>query len=465
MHNLKIALLFFVSLLAGLVTMAADSRAVGISEIRFGKQGANTRTVLELDAEVDFRAMVQDNPARIVIDIPAVGAAPAIRRSEMPKLIKDIRLEPLQGGYSRITLMLGQTATIRTAFLIPATDKMPVRLVVDAGPATQPAFTSAVNRPYGTLRLNDSATPPAEKTGGGQAKLPMAPPSAGIPAVTADKAPAKPATPGILPFAGAGGAKLDTITKPDAPQVAPVATPALPAAVKAPDQKPLIMIDAGHGGVDPGASGSGVTEKNVTLAVAKALRDRIQAGGRYRAALTRDDDSFIPLGKRVRIARDAGAALFISIHADSVTQGGAGVSGASFYTLSDKASDAQSAQLAARENDADLLAGVDVPADDREVAGILIDLTLRETTRDSEKFSARLVNTFGDEKLPLLFSPRRHAGFMVLKAPDVPSVLIELGFLSNPEEVKKLDDPAYRDSLAGAIAKGVDLWFAERRKR
>ena len=228
-----------------------------------------------------------------------------------------------------------------------------------------------------------------------------------------------------------------------------------------PVSKPVIAIDAGHGGEDPGAIGAGGTyEKHITLAAARQLKARLEASGRYRVFLTRDRDVFIRLHDRVLRARKAGADLFISLHADSI--GSPDVRGLSVYTLSERASDREAAALAARENKADLIAGVDFKGVEApEVVNILIDLAQRETMNLSAEYARMLVADLGDQ-VALLRDTHRFAGFAVLKAPDVPSVLVELGYLSNPTEERSLNDSGYRARLIEAIARATERFFAYR---
>ena len=228
-----------------------------------------------------------------------------------------------------------------------------------------------------------------------------------------------------------------------------------------PVKKPTIAIDAGHGGEDPGAIGVGGTyEKHVTLVAARELRARLEATGRYRVVLTRDRDVFLRLRDRVLRARKAGADLFISLHADSI--GSPDVRGLSVYTLSDQASDREAAALAARENKADLIGGVDLRGVAApEVINILIDLAQRETMNLSAHYARTLVADLGDQTF-LLPETHRSAGFAVLKAPDVPSVLIELGYLSNPHEERALLQSAYRSRLIDGIVRATDRFFAYR---
>ncbi len=236
----------------------------------------------------------------------------------------------------------------------------------------------------------------------------------------------------------------------------PVETP------QAGDTRPVIVIDPGHGGIDSGTSGySAFVEKTIVLETALALRDRLEKAGGYRVVLTRSTDTFIPLGERVRIARANRADLFISIHADALARGDGRARGASVYTLSETASDAESAHLADKENKADLIAGVDLSDETDEVAGILVDLAWRETRNFSALFARTLVGSMkGATRLH--GTPLKSAGFRVLRAHDVPSVLVELGYMSSPDDLKQLTSEAGRDRMAGAIATAVTQFFAQK---
>lgn len=226
-------------------------------------------------------------------------------------------------------------------------------------------------------------------------------------------------------------------------------------------EKPLVIIDAGHGGVDPGTIGqNGTQEKNITLQYALALKAKLLKGGHYRVKLTRESDNFIMLRGRVAIARKAGGSIFISLHADSAPDMAA--RGLSVYTLSEKASDEETEALAARENKADVLAGVDLSDEREDVAGILISLAERETKNRSATLADELVIALED-RVKLLVNTHRFAGFAVLKAPDIPSVLIEIGFLSHPAEEKLLKSKAYREKVTGGIAAGVDAYFKQQK--
>lgn len=237
---------------------------------------------------------------------------------------------------------------------------------------------------------------------------------------------------------------------------APAATP--PAPPRPAVDAPLVMLDPGHGGKDPGAIGvSGTHEKSIALAAALELRRQLLATGRYRVEMTRSRDVFVPLEERVARAQSRKAALFVSLHADALAD--PSVRGASVYTLSNTASDAQTAALARRENSADRFGGAgfrDVPP---EVARILASLVRQETRAGSARMAETLVHDL-DQDTKLLPSPTRHAGFVVLKAADIPSVLVEMGFMSNREDEASLRRPEHRSRVAGAMKRAVEGYFA-----
>jgi N-acetylmuramoyl-L-alanine amidase len=227
------------------------------------------------------------------------------------------------------------------------------------------------------------------------------------------------------------------------------------------DRRPLVVIDAGHGGMDPGAISpiDGRREKDVTLKIARAIRDELVRAGRVRVALTREDDRFLILRDRYGIARRLGGALFISIHCDSVGSGAA--TGASVYTLSEVASDRESARLAARENKSDIIAGVNLASTNADISSILIDLTQRETMNASAGF-ARLLGREARDRVPLKPNFHRMASLMVLKAPDMPSVLFETGYISNPADAEFIDSEDGRRRIAQSVERAVEVHFARR---
>ncbi|MGN3973137.1 N-acetylmuramoyl-L-alanine amidase family protein [Tsuneonella sp. SYSU-LHT278] len=222
--------------------------------------------------------------------------------------------------------------------------------------------------------------------------------------------------------------------------------------------RPLVVIDAGHGGHDPGASAGGLREKEIVLGLATALRDELVRDGGIRVALTREDDRFLVLGERFAIARSLGADLFLSIHADSSGTVD-GVTGASIYTLSDEASSQAAARFAARENSADTVNGV--PLDDKNdnVSAILVELSQRRSQADSAEF-ARIIAREGEGVLRFHPQPRRSAALAVLRAPDVPSVLYEAGFISDPEEAARMASPGGRAEFARVLARAIRIYFA-----
>ena len=226
-------------------------------------------------------------------------------------------------------------------------------------------------------------------------------------------------------------------------------------------KRPLVVIDAGHGGHDPGSqSTDGATkEKDIALAIARAIRDELAASGRVRVALTRSDDRFLVLGERREIARRLKADLFISVHADSAVNTAA--RGASIYTLSEVASDRVAAQLAAKENRADILNGVDLGGENNEVSSILLDLAQRETMNISSQF-ATLLQREMEPTIHFKDDAHRFAGLIVLKAPDVPSVLLETGYISNPDDLALLLSKDYRRNIAIGVRKAIETHFARR---
>jgi N-acetylmuramoyl-L-alanine amidase len=223
-------------------------------------------------------------------------------------------------------------------------------------------------------------------------------------------------------------------------------------------EPPLVMLDPGHGGKDPGAIGvSGTYEKKVSLATALELKRQLEAGGRYRVELTRAKDVFVPLDDRVDRAQRHGASLFVSMHADALSDHS--VRGASVYTLAQTASDAQTAALAQTENNADRFIGRQWEGTSPEVSRILASLVRQETRTGSVHIARRLVGSL-DQDVPMLPNPDRHAAFVVLKAADIPSVLVEMGFMSNPGDEAALRRPDHRKLVAGAMHRAVDAYFA-----
>ncbi|WP_100866003.1 N-acetylmuramoyl-L-alanine amidase family protein [Novosphingobium kunmingense] len=224
--------------------------------------------------------------------------------------------------------------------------------------------------------------------------------------------------------------------------------------------RPLVVIDAGHGGKDPGAGSAGLIEKNLTLKLATALRDELLKRGGIRVALTRSDDRFLVLGQRSDIARRLGADMFISIHADS-TGTNAEASGASVYTLSDKGTSEAADRIAARENAADVINGVDLGKQTNAVSSILVDLSQRESLERAAQF-ADLILREGAGRIPFRERSEQSAAFVVLKAPDVPSVLFETGYISNENDASRLSSPEGQKAFAEVTARALQVYFARR---
>jgi N-acetylmuramoyl-L-alanine amidase len=225
------------------------------------------------------------------------------------------------------------------------------------------------------------------------------------------------------------------------------------------NRKQIIILDPGHGGQDSGAvSVHGTFEKNIVLAVGKELKRILEDGGRYTVRMTRDKDVFIPLGQRVKYARKQNGDLFMSLHADSIRS--ADVTGASVYTLSEKASDKEAEKLAERENKADIIAGVNLSNQEDDVMSILIDITSRETMNQSKFLANTVVTNLDNNGVDVLDrAPHRSAGFAVLKALDIPSVLVEMGYLTNETEAKKLNSPEHHKKIARALKASIDDYF------
>ena len=420
--------------------VSGTAHALRVEEVRLGVHGDQTRVVMEMDQSADFRAFVMDNPIRLVVDMPPFTWAAQPAQKVRGAAVQAIRHGALNNGMGRIVFDLKGPSVIQNAFLIAGQGGQSDRLVLDIAPASRAAFVAQIGKFHGTL-------------GGGQGAADVSPssPTASVPGAEDMSV----VSPSPLP-------NIATIRK-GAPPVPPQKPVQEQKAAAAPLPKPLVIIDPGHGGVDPGAiSPTGIREKDVTLALAKELRRQLMDTGRYRVMLTRDTDVFIKLADRVKFARQNSGDLFVSLHADSINQ--SDVTGVSIYTLSEKASDAQTAKLAARENRADLIAGLDLEVADDDVANILVDLAMRDTMNQSKFFANEVVDTLGSKGVSLLDPAHRFAGFAVLKAPDIPSVLVEAGFMSNKKEARLLNTPEHRRRIAESLRKGIDIYFEQVRK-
>tara|TARA_R110002110_G_scaffold2756_1_gene13300 strand:+ start:43670 stop:44950 length:1281 start_codon:yes stop_codon:yes gene_type:complete len=241
-------------------------------------------------------------------------------------------------------------------------------------------------------------------------------------------------------------------TNPNPVAAAPVPAPTTP------KTRPMVVIDAGHGGVDPGAIGaSGVYEKKVVLDYARSIAQRLRESGKFDVAMTRNRDIFLPLRERVHLARTKGADLFLSLHVNSHPK--RSTRGFSVYTLSSRASDKEAAALAAHENKSDVIGGVDLGDYSNDVQNILIDFAQAKTNELSVKFARDILVGAIKPDAALLTRPWRSAGFAVLKAPDIPSVLVELGYISNPREERLLLSSAHRNKLSATIVEAIEIYF------
>jgi N-acetylmuramoyl-L-alanine amidase len=401
---------------------------------RLGGNAVRTRFVVDLSVAVNFNAYVIPGPYRVVIDLQEVTFdLPPDSGSVGRGLVTAYRYGLMDQGRSRIVMETKGPVLIERAFVVEPEDGQPARIVIDLVPANEKDFA----------RLYQQQLPP------------RAPPPDPDPALA-------------LPFDSEGIpqelAPLGGGTLPKAAEPAIAAEKGQAASLDPADRKPkphpVIVLDPGHGGIDPGAvSRNGTTEKSIALAFAQELQKILGKSGHYDILLTRTGDNFLTLKERVRIARKAQADLFLAIHADVVR--GAPVRGATVYTLSDNASDAEAEAIARDENRADLIAGVNLSEENDEITGILIDLALRETKNHSLVFARSMVKAL-QPVIEMTNRPVRSAGFLVLKAPDVPSVLLELGYLSNEADEKLLSSPQWRAGAAKAVARAVDNYFSNR---
>ena len=388
----------FVPLLFAVVVAAAQVTS-SLTGVRVSQHDGMTRLILDLTEPITFEYFSLAAPYRMVIDVPSLHWALDERILTVGHSgIARLRHGQFRPDASRIVLDLDQPLAVRQARVLAADSESTSshRLVLDLAPVSPSAFEAAARPPEPVTQARRTA-------------------SAG-----------------------------------------PTPLPKLKPAPKT--VRPLIAIDAGHGGRDPGAiAANGLTEKTLALAFARELRTVLVASGRYRVAMTRDRDRKVALKRRVVIARNAGADLFLSIHLDRLED--RNVRGVSVYTLSDEASDVETAELVARENKADVVADVDLTEGyDEEVAKVLISLVQQNTMNCSAALAATLLPELG-RVAPLINRPHRFGDFRVLKAPDIPSVLVELGFLSNDQDAERLTSKSHRRALAGAILRALDNYF------
>lgn len=399
-------------------TTQVSRKGPAVTGVRVGLQAnRTTRFVLDISERVAFQAFTLSDPYRVVVDMQPVDWKIGSQFT-MPgdSLISTYRTGSVGAGNTRLVLELSQPGLIFQTFVLPPTGPFKYRLVVDIKPATEAEYAAEEARQR-AKRIPQTAT----TTSG---------------------------TPGA-----AGETKAKEEVKTGATRKLPKRT-----TKKKVVRKRLVVIDAGHGGKDPGAIGvSGAKEKTITLYTAKRLKRAFLATGRYKVVMTRERDRIVPLRERIRIARAANADLFISLHADSIHK--RAIRGAAVYTLSERASDHEAARLAKRENQSDEVAGIKIKNEDRQVQKILIDLAQRDTMNESAQYATMLIKSFSLSKIETLHRTHRFAGFVVLKAPDVPAVLVELGFLSNARDELLLRNSKHRAKLAAAIVRATDSYF------
>lgn len=385
---------FAVAMALATLPLATTARAAtGVTDLRVGLHPDKVRFVLDLTDRIDYVIFQLPDPYRVVIDLPQVSfELPEGGDSRRVGAISGWRHGLFEPGTSRVVIDAAVPMAVKASFILPPSGGNGHRLVVDLVPTDRESFLVASN---------------------------------------------------------------ESVAKRVALRAPAIQVP-VPAPGRRDDPRRVVVIDPGHGGVDPGALGDSHHEKEIVLAAARTLAHRLEQTGRYKVVMTRDRDVFVRLRDRIAVARKAGADLFMSLHADSIAD--KSLRGLSVYSLSETASDDEAAALAASENKADIIAGMDLSDQAPEVTDILIDLAQRRTKNLSARLAAYVVEEMG-HFTPLLKRPHRFAGFAVLKAPDVPSVLVELGFLSNPTDHKNLHSAAFRDKIAEGLARAVDNYF------
>ena len=378
----------------------AGAAELTVTGARIGVHPEATRFVLESSGRFAYRVFTLAEPYRVVIDLPEVDwrvrSEDGNAKVPTSSIVSNFRYGLFQPGNSRVVIDLSVPAAITRHFILPSNDGGPYRFVLDLAEISAADFDP---------RATDIRTP-----GWTEARALVVRPSISAPRPSAR-----------------------------------------------PSEKRVIVIDPGHGGVDPGSIGvTGAYEKRITLATAKYVKRALEKSGRYKVVLTRERDVFLRLRDRFDVAHRAGASLFLSLHADSSPK--RSVRGASIYTLSNRASDKEAEALAAKENKADIIAGADLSDYPPEVSSILIDLAQSDTNEESWHFAEMLVGAM-DGRINILRNTHRFAGFAVLKSPNVPSLLIELGYLSNRPDERLLRTKSYMENLAGAVLRATDRYF------
>jgi N-acetylmuramoyl-L-alanine amidase len=407
--------------------------AIAINSARIWPAQDYTRLTLESSVPLSYKMFTVDNPSRLVVDLDNVSLHGPLdelakKVSEGDPYIKSVRVGQFKPDVVRLVLDLKADVKPQLFSLKPVAN-YGYRLVLDIYPSTPVDPLMALVDSKTSAAASSPAAAAPEKQQDASAKLAEAPAETASPDTT--KVGTKPAR-----------------------DMAPKSQPQFTA------RKLIIVIDPGHGGEDPGAHGRhGTLEKNVTLAIARKLRKLVDSSDDMRAVMTRDGDYFIPLGMRVVKARKAHADLFVSIHADAYVKSNA--SGSSVFALSEHGATSAAARwLAKNENEADLIGGVNIDVKDPYLARTLLDLSQTATISDSLKLGKYVLGQLGDiNNLHRGFVEQ--AGFAVLKAPDIPSILVETAFISNPEEEMRLRSEKYQEEVAQAIFEGIKRYFAQ----
>jgi N-acetylmuramoyl-L-alanine amidase len=403
------SVLFLVVLLAMVAATPLYAKSTIAKDVKLGGDGKRVTFAIVLSKKVPIKVFTLTDPYRVVIDLPEVKFQfPAGLGRTGKGLVSAYRYGRFARGKSRIVIDVKVPVEIKKAYVENAKGGKPTRMIVELVKTTEADFSLNLSKRY----------------------------------LMQDLEPKKP------------------VVKPKKSRIVVATLPDL--RTKKKDTRPVIILDPGHGGVDPGAIGSkGTLEKHVVLKFARVLRKQLRATGRYRVEMTRNIDTYIPLHNRVKIGRNKGGSLFISIHADSISRKRGKrnkVRGASIYVLSEEASDMEAKALAAMENRADIIAGVELPESENPVTSILIDLAQRETNALSALFAnLQLKQMRGTVKMHGY--KMRSAGFRVLKAPDTPSVLLELGYLSSVHDEKNLKSAKWQRKMAKLIVKSINSYF------
>lgn len=384
------------------MSMAALSQEATISlvDARIASAPERSRIVFDLSQETGYVTFPMGEPDRLVIDFEnTIMGENAPDDVDATGLVEKMHMGVVDENSARAVIFLTQAVQVAQIKMSPKDGDIPARLVIELEPGPRDVFDAAVAAAAAQLAAAESALTAQQEA---------------VPTPT--------------------------------PQVAPTEK-----------LRPLIILDPGHGGIDLGAKGQdGQLEKDIVLAIAKKVQDKLQALNRFDVALTRDDDKFLTLNERVQLARDNQANLFVSLHADSYEE--PFVRGGSIYTRDEEATDILDKVLAENENQADLVAGFQAPKEQEAVVDILVDLMRRETRRQSF-VAARQIVALMNRGMPMRPHPLRQADFFVLQAPEVPSVLIELGFLSNEQDLRNLSNEAWQDKVADTLSMGIAKYF------